>query len=187
MPAGGRPVVPHRATLSRAACGVGAIGQARRPRRAVRLAARRRPASRGSRWHGRRGSCASINKHAARRGVLAEVGQDQVVGHQRHLASIHRSKLEGVRRPRVGTAGGAWWVWWRESSSRRLICATSERFERTRPEGLQIRILAGYSSEGTLRRRFRFTLLQRARAGPLFFPNPPLRDESKRGGRSLPT
>jgi hypothetical protein len=42
-------------------------------------------------------------------------------------------------------------------------------FERARPEGLQIRILAGCSSEGTLRRRFRFSLLQRSRAGPLFF------------------
>jgi len=49
----------------------------------------------------------------------AEVGQNQVVGHQRHLASIHRSKLRkcGVRAwelllARGGSGGGS-------SSSRR--------------------------------------------------------------------
>src|SRR3954454_8179472 len=52
MPARGRPVIPHRATLSRTACGVGAIGQARCPRRAVRLAARRNCRWRGWVWGG---------------------------------------------------------------------------------------------------------------------------------------
>src|SRR5215204_3433313 len=61
---------------------------------------------------------------------------------------------------------------WKAAVMRPLShCAKSERFERTRPEGLQMRILAGCSSQGTLRRRFRFMLLQRSRAGPLFFPN----------------
>src|SRR3954452_11314820 len=46
MPAGDRPVVPHRTTPSRTACGVGAIGQARvdkpdlKPVRTVRIGGR---------------------------------------------------------------------------------------------------------------------------------------------------